>query len=180
MRRLVALAFKIAPTERKAWFEAMAAELDHVPEGVRWRFAAGCLLAAVTECMVSPQFLHAVARGVLIGGALIWAALNLRFAGRMSITDAFALEALGYGTASLFVVGALATARFGYRATVSLATPLIAVLAATVIFIRVGSAPAPTSDLYLALIVEDLLVLIFAVLVAVAAARHAAFRQELS
>lgn len=119
----IALALKIAPPERKAWFDAMAAELDHVPEAKRLHFAAGCLLAACRERLSSPQLLDAAARNLLIGGAMLWAALNIRFAGRMSVTDAFVLEAFGYGTALLFVIGALATARFGYRATIGLAAP---------------------------------------------------------
>lgn len=173
----VALALKIAPSERRAWFEAMAAELDHIPEAERMDFAAGCILAAVRECLASPQFLHTAARSLLIGAAILWAALNIRFAGRMSVTDAFVLEAFGYGTALLFVIGALATARFGYRATIGLAAPLITVLTLTAIFIRLGNAPTPTLNLYLALIVEDLVVLVFAVVVAGAAARFATGRQ---
>lgn len=177
-RGLIALAIKIAPPERQAWFEAMAAELDHVPEAERLLFAAGCVLAAVRARVVSPRFVHGIARGVLIGGAMGWAAMNIRFAGRMSVTDALALEALGYTTALLFVVGALATARFGYRATISLATPLIAVLAAVAISIRLGSAPAPLADLYFALILEDLAVLMMALVVAVAASRLIGAQRE--
>jgi len=74
-----ALAFKIAPQERRAWFEAMAAELDHVPQSKRWQFAVGCLLVAVLERLASPQFVNAAARSLLVGGAVVWAALNIRF-----------------------------------------------------------------------------------------------------
>ncbi len=177
-RGLIALAIKIAPPERRGWFEAMAAELDHVPEAELSLFAAGSVLAAVRERIVSPRFLHGIARGVLIGGAMGWAVMNIRFAGRMSVTDALVLEAVGYSTALLFVVGALATARFGYRATISLATPLIAVLAAVAISIRLGSVPAPLADLYFALILEDLAVLMMALVVAVAASRLISAQRE--
>ena len=169
-RALIVLAIKIAPHERRTWFEAMAAELDNVPVAERLLFAAGCVLAAVRERMVSPRFQHGIARGVLIGGAMGWAAMNIRFAGRMSVADAFVPEALGYATALVFVVGALATVRFGYRATIGLATPLIAVLVAVAMLIRAGSVPTPMPNLYFALILEDLAVLTMAVLVAVAAA----------
>lgn len=176
-RAFVVLAFKIAPPVRRSWFAAMAAEFDHVPETARWRFVAGCLFAAVSERMISPDFLHAVARNLLVGGAMVWAALNIRFAGRMSVNDTFVLEAFGYGTALLFGVGAIATARFGHRATISLAAPLIAVLSVAATIIWFGSAPTLMSNLYLALIVEDLVVLMFALAVACSAARLATFRQ---
>lgn len=178
-QRFIALAFKIAPEERRAWFEAMAAELEHVPQSSRWRFGAGCLLVAVRARLASPQVLTAAARSLLIGGAVAWAALNIRFAGRMSGSDAFALEAFGYGIAMVFIVGALATARFGYRATISLAAPLMALLAVAAAIIRFDSTATPMSHLYLALIVEDLAVLLCALVVAGAAARMAAERQEL-
>lgn len=170
---LMALAFKIAPPERRSWLEAMLAELDHVPKAERMHFAAGCLLAGCRERLVSPQFLQATARNLLIGGAMLWAALNIRFAGRMSVSDAFVLEAYGYCMALLFLVGAFATARFGNRATIGLAAPLIAALAATAAFIRLGSAPTATSNLYLALIVENLVVLALGLVVAQAATRFA-------
>ena len=177
-RGLLALAIKVAPPERKVWFTAMAAELDHVPEAERALFAAGCIFAAVRERMVSPRFLHGIVRGILIGGAMGWAAMNIRFAGRMSVTDASVLEAAAYTIALLFVVGALATARFGYRATISLAMPLIAVLAAVALSIRLGSLPTPMADLYFALIVEDLFILMVALLVAVAASRLISAQRE--
>lgn len=170
-RGLIALAVIIAPYERLAWFEAMAAELVNVPVAERLLFAAGCVLAAVRERMVSPRFQHGIARSVLIGGAMGWAAMNIRFAGRMSVADAFVPEALGYATALVFVIGALATVRFGYRATICLAMPLIAVLAAVATLIRPGSVQIPMANLYFALILEDLAVLMMAVLIAVAAAR---------
>ncbi|WP_301750174.1 hypothetical protein [uncultured Erythrobacter sp.] len=180
LHRLIALAFKIAPPERKSWVEAMVAELDHVPEAKRMHFAAGCLVAAGRERLGSPQFFQAASRNVLIVCAMLWAALNIRFAGRMSVSDAFALEAYGYCTALLFLIGAVATARFGVRATISLIAPLILALTATAAFIRLGSAPTPTSHLYLALIVENLAVLVCALVVAGAAARFATVRKGLN
>lgn len=171
------LALKIAPPHRRAWFDAMVAELDHVPDGKRWQFAVGCLFAAIRERLASPQFLHALARNLLIGGAMIWAAMNMRFAGRMSTMDAFAPEVFGYGIALLFVAGAFATARLGYRATIGLAVPLAVVLAVAAVIIRFGNAPTPVSNLYLALIVEDLAVLVFALVIAGAAARFVSVRR---
>jgi hypothetical protein len=178
-QRLVELAFKIAPPERRSWFEAMAAEINHVPEADRMHFAGGCLLAACRERLGSPQFLQAAARSLLIGGALLWAALNIRFAGRMSASDAFVLEAYGYCAALVFLIGALATARFGYRATIGLAAPLFTVMALAAAFVRLGDAPTPSTTVYLALILENLVVLVFALLIAGAAARFATVRKGL-
>ena len=136
-RRLLALALRIAPAERDGWFAAMAAEFDHAPGSARGRFALGCLLAAIRERVISPPFVNAAARGLLIGGAVFWAALNLRFSGRMSTAEALVPESLGYGTALIFTIGAFATARYGYRATIALAAPLMAVLALVAISLRI-------------------------------------------
>lgn len=136
-------------------------------------FAAGCFLTACRERLGSPQFLQVAARNLFISGALLWAALNIRFAGRMSVSDAIVLEAYGYCMALLFFIGALATARFGYRATIGLAGPLVTVLTLTAAFVRFGNAPTPTSNIYLALIVENLVVLLFALVVAGTLSRFA-------
>jgi len=175
--RLLALALRIAPTERHEWFAAMAAELDQVPVSARGRFSLGCLLAAIRERVISPQFVNAAARGLLIGGAVFWAGLNVRFAGRMSHAEALVPEALGYGTALIFATGAWVTARYGYRATIALAAPLMAVLALVAIFLRHGSAQAPLSNLTIALVVEDLVVLALAVAIAAFASRQTRMRQ---
>ncbi len=109
-----------------------------------------------------------------------WAALNIRFAGRMSVSDAIGFEAFGYGMALLFVTGALATAQFGFLITIRLTAPLIAVLTGAAMLIGFGGgAPPPVSSLYVALIVEDIAVLVAALVVASAAAHHAAIRKAL-
>jgi len=177
-RRLLALALWIAPAARREWFAAMCAEFDHVPVSARGRFALGCLLAAARERAISPQFINAAARSLLIGGAVVWAGLNIRFAGRMSATEALVPEVLGYGTALIFSIGALATARYGYRATIALAAPLMAVLAPVAIVLRFGSAQAPLTNLYIALVAEDLVVLALAVVIAAFAASRSRMRQE--
>lgn len=177
-RALLALASKIAPRERHEWFAAMVAEFDHVPDSARGRFALGCLLAAIRERVISPQFVNVASRSMLIGGAVFWAGLNLRFAGRMSANEALLPEAIGYGTALIFTIGALATARYGCRATIALASPLMAVLALVAVSIRFGSAHAPLSNLTIALMVEDLVVLALAVLIAAFAASRTRMRQE--
>lgn len=110
---------------------------------------------------------------------MIWAAMNIRFAGRMSVMHAVLPEAFAYGIALLFVVGAVATARSGYRATISLAVPVAAMLTVGALVIRFGNAPTPLSHLYFALIVEDLCVLLFALMIAGAAVRFIGVRQAL-
>lgn len=177
-RRRLALALRIAPPERREWFAAMAAEYEHVPASARDRFALGCLLAAIRERVISPQFVNAAARCLLIGGAVVWAALNIRFAGRMSNAEALVPEALGYGMALIFTIGALATARYGYRAMIALAAPLMAVLALVAISIRIGIPQAPLSNLTIALVVEDLVVLALAIVIASFAANRSRMRRE--
>jgi hypothetical protein len=177
-RQLLALARRIAPAERSEWFAAMAAEFDHVPASARGRFALGCLLAAIRERVISPHFVNAVARCTLIGGAVFWAALNLRFAGRMSVNNALVPEVFGYGTALIFAIGALATARHGCRATIALAAPLMAVLGLVAVSLRFASAQTPLSNLTIALMVEDLAILAVAVLIAAFATSHTRMRQE--
>lgn len=71
-----------------------------------------------------------------------------------------------------------ATARYGYRATIALAAPLMAVLALVAIFLHLGSAQAPLSNLTIALVVEDLVVLALAVAIAAFAAGRSRIRQE--
>lgn len=177
-RRLLGLALRIAPADRHEWFAAMAAEFEHVPASAQRRFALGCLLAAVRERAISPQFVNAAARSMLIGGAVFWAALNLRFAGRMSANQALVPEAIGYGTALIFTIGAFATAHHGYRATIALAAPLMAVLALVAVSLRFASAQAPLANLTIALMVEDLVVLALAVVIAAFAASRTRMRQE--
>jgi len=128
--------------------------------------------------VISPQFVNAAARGLLIGGAVFWAGLNVHFAGRMSHAEALVPEALGYGTALIFATGAWVTARYGYRATIALASPLMAVLALVAVSIRFGGAQAPLANLTIALMVEDLVVLALAVAIAAFAASRTRMRQE--
>ncbi|WP_379922693.1 hypothetical protein [Erythrobacter sp. R86502] len=170
-RGLIALAIKLAPSDRKIWFEAMAAEIHHVPDLQRTSFAAGCVVAAVRERLFSPLFVQSAARSILVMAAMGWAAMNIRFAGRMSVTAASGLEGFAYLMAFVFVVGAFATVRFGHRATIALAAPFMALLAVAAVTIRLGAASAPVSDLYVALIVEDLAILMAAVMMAMVADR---------
>jgi len=173
---LMSLARSLAPIGRGSWFQAMAAEFEYIPKAERLRFAAGCALAALKLRLGEPKFQLALAHGALVWGALGWALLNMRFAGRMSFADAFALEIFAYAKALLFVVGAAATARFGHRATIALASPLVIILTAAAVVIRFGQPQMEMSDLYVALILEDITVLISALLIAFGVGRLV-FRQ---
>ena len=85
--RLLAAATATLPADRRDWGEAMAAELDQVPERERterWRFAAGCALAAIfppggTRAMVGV----AGALAVTATGAAAWATGAALPAGRV-------------------------------------------------------------------------------------------------
>lgn len=50
-RICVGLARRAIPVHRADWLQAMLLELDHVPEPDRARFAAGCLVVAMSERM---------------------------------------------------------------------------------------------------------------------------------
>ena len=170
---LLALAMRIAPREKAEWFVAMRAEADHVPSAQRVRFAFGCLRAAVGARVLSPAFVQEAARQILVGGALGWAAMNLWFAGRVSTAETASLEMGAYVAAVLFALGAIATARFGFRATTALGVPLALVLMAVTVALWLFASPSPATDMHIALLVEDLAILLFALAIAVAAPRLA-------
>lgn len=174
---LLRLAVKIAPKQSARWFEAMAAELDHVPPASLHRFAIGCLTTAVHARIVSPSFLLASAHVVLVVGALAWAAMNAWFAGRMSSAHAAELAMFGYGIAATFAIGAFVTARFGLRATLALGTPLLVTLGLTALAIKVFAPYSADSPLYFALIVEDIATLILALGIAFSVPRCVAIKQ---
>lgn len=48
-RALLALAERVAPTERREWAQAMRAEAAYLPESARVRWAFGCLVAAIKQ-----------------------------------------------------------------------------------------------------------------------------------
>jgi len=51
---LLALATRLAPTERAEWIEAMRAEVAYLPEQARLRWALGCLVTAI-KLRVTPM-----------------------------------------------------------------------------------------------------------------------------
>ncbi len=174
---LLRLAIRIAPRERAGWIEAMAAEIDHVPDASLQRFAIGCLTTAVRARIASPGFILASAHATLVFGALGWAALNLWFAGRMSSADAAGPEMFGYSIAAAFALGALATARFGFKAVLGLGAPLLAVLGLTALAIKMLLPYSAVNALYFALIVEDIATLLLALGIAFSIPRLVAIRQ---
>lgn len=174
---LLRLAIKVAPQERVHWIEAMAAELDHVPDASVQRFAIGCLTTAVRARIASPGFILASAHLTLVFGALGWAALNLWFAGRMSLADAAGPEMFGYSIAAAFAFGALATANFGFKAVLGLGAPLLAVLGLSALAIKLLLPYSAVNVLYFALIVEDIATLLLALGIAFSIPRLVAIRK---
>lgn len=168
---LIRFAISIAPASRAGWFHAMAAELVHIPAAGRSRFVVGCLSAAVRERLVAPVSRQVVTRWLLVCGAMLWAGLNARLGGRLSVSDGSALEVFAYGMALVFAVGAAATAHFGYRVMRSLAASLAGVLVTAVLIMKLALPPSSSSALFVALMVEDLLVLALAASLAVVATR---------
>ncbi|MGB3166939.1 MAG: hypothetical protein WBA68_09210 [Alteraurantiacibacter sp.] len=172
-RFLLSLAARLAPPARAEWFDAVRCEAEHLPESQRNRFALGCLVAALRSRVSSGDFIRMGARHLLVGGALGWAALNLWFAGRMSTGAEASPGWLAYSMATLFAFGAAATARFGLRATIGLGAPLALCVTLAVIVIRSLGETTPLATLHVALLVEDLFVLLVALAIAFTAPRIA-------
>ena len=171
--RLMALAARLAPRERAEWIEAMRAESAHVPGHRALQFAAGCLWASMRARAASATFVEHAGRQLLVGGALGWAAINLWFAGRASAAELGVVETGAYVIAAIFVLGAVATARFGPRATIALGAPLAVLIGAAIIALWSKGAPLPSHKLQLALLIEDLAVLAVALAFAFAMPRLA-------
>ncbi len=165
-RILLRLAIQIAPPERTDWFEAALSELDYIPDAELPRFSFGCMIAAIQARVTSPQFILAVVRWFLVCGAIAWAGLNIWFAGRMSVSNQPSLERFTYCMAAIFALGAIATARFGFKATIGLGAPFCLLLALSAISVRIGMSNSPDAALHIALIIEDLAVLFLALLIA--------------
>lgn len=165
------LARKIAPMDRVEWIAAMAAEAEHVPDDQRFQFAFGCLIAAVHSRITSTEFIQTIARGVLIGGGVFWVLLNIRFAGRVTNTGTPDMRTFVYCMAAIFATGTLLTARSGFKAVLRLGIPFIGALGTAALTVRLGWPSSPTSNLYLALIAEDIVVMLIALLIALATLR---------
>jgi len=69
-RRLVALATRLLPPERRDWGQAMLAELDQIKgRAARWRFALGCVRVALAPPRVAEPPGLAVRAAVVVGAA---------------------------------------------------------------------------------------------------------------
>jgi hypothetical protein len=164
-RRLAELSVRITPAERRDWAEAIRAELDHVPADRSLGFALGAVVAAVRLRGAHPPFVLAFARYGLAAAALVWAALHLRLGAKLEGLP----STLSYAMSAVFAVGGLITAAAGLRLTALLASPLLLLVgvytAGTVAFLP----QSPNRAFYVALAVEEVFVLLMALLIAVAA-----------
>lgn len=75
---------RIAPADCEEWFAAIAAEFDHFPVSELRQFAIGCISIVAKERVAFLSFFHTAALGLVIGGTLFWAALNICFARHLS------------------------------------------------------------------------------------------------
>jgi|GEM_PF-1578905 len=173
---LAQAAVSASPPERREWAEAMRAEVDHLPDSDAAAFAAGCLWTAVRARVDSAGFVLGAARWGLVLAAILWAGLHLRLAGRMSAADAALPEALSYAAAAIYALGALATALFGLRVTAVLATPVLGLTAIYAAAAATLMPQSPNRAFYQALAVEEVAVLLAALLIALVAPRWAAAR----
>jgi hypothetical protein len=172
-RSLLRFAAKIAPSERRVWFDAMIVEMDHMPDNALLGFALGGFSTAIRERIASPSFILASARWLLVGGAMVWAAMHLWFAERIALEGASSLKFFTYCVAVIFIAGGIVTARFGLKVAAIFATPLIFLYGIAAAGINMLLPDTQETTLYLALIAEDISVLLVATLIAFAASRFA-------
>lgn len=170
---MVSFALQVAPPEQANWIRAMESEMAHIPDDDLISFAFGGVIAACRARLISALSIVAAARWLLIVGAAAWATLNIWFAGRMSSANAYSLEVSAYVIAAAFALGAIATARFGFKATIVLGAPLMCLLGLAALLVRNILPNSPIMELHFALILENLAVLLFALLIAFAIPRLA-------
>lgn len=169
----------VAPPERRDWAQAMRAEVANVPDSAAASFACGCLWATIRARAVSAPFILLTARWALVIGATAWSALNLWLAGRLSAADAALPATLAYVAAAIFALGALLTARLGLRATVVLATPVLVLAGLSAAGAELLLPASPHISLYQALALEDFVVLLMALLVALGVPQWVAARERI-
>jgi hypothetical protein len=174
---LMRLALTAAPPERRQWAEAMRAELAHLPDCDAASFAAGCLWATVRARAASPASILHATRWVLVFGALGWSAGNLWLAGRLSGLGAAAPATVAYVSAAVYAAGALLTGLLGLRATVVLATPVLALVGLVAARGEMLLPPSSHDRLYQALALEQSALLIVVLLIAAGVPRWAAARE---
>lgn len=167
----------VVPPERRTWAEAMRVEVEHLPDSAAPSFAGGCLWAAIRARAASAAFVLQATRWTLAAGAMIWSALNLRLADRLSVADASLPASFAYVAAGLYGLGALATARLGLRATAVLITPVLALSAICAATATVLTPRSPHSAFYQALAVEEVGILLMALLIALGVSSWAARRR---
>jgi hypothetical protein len=172
-RSLLRFAAKVAPPERRVWFDAMIVEMDHMPVDARLGFALGGFIAAIRERIASPAFILASTRWLLVGGAMAWAAMHLWFAERIALEGASSLKFFTYCVAVIFMAGGIVTVRFGLKVLAILGAPVIFLFGIAAAGINMLLPDSQDTTLYLALIAEDIFVLLVATLMAFAASRFA-------
>lgn len=107
-----ALAMKVAPVDRAVWFRAMQTEFEFIPAPQQFRFASGCLAAAVVWRIWTPEGVNKVTRAGLVAASASLSGLVTMhaFLGSFGPLDPM-MAALGLA----YAAGAAATARWGLR-----------------------------------------------------------------
>jgi len=173
---MIGLAKSIAPSDRKEWFDGMVAEFDHMPRQELLPFALGCLTTSVRLRARTREFALAAVRLALVVGAIMWSLAHIWFALRIWPEDVPLLVTASLVTAAIFAAGAVVTARFGLRVTTSLAVPALFTGTLVILFLLVFAAPGRSSEALTALLIEDVLMLVAAIVIAKAAQSYAAFK----
>lgn len=175
-RTLAALALRIAPPDRRAWAQALQAELAFVPARAATSFASGGLVMALRLRLAHPPLVLGAARYGLALAGLAWSALNFRLGLQVSGAQPWLPTWLLFAAAAVFAVGAIATAAGGLRLTSHLVVPALGLLAAVAGTAALLLPGAQHLAFYAALAVEDAFVLLMALLIATSAQRYAAGR----
>lgn len=176
-RTMVRFAEKVVPERKADWIVAMASELDYVPEREAIRFAAGCILCAVRAQTSSAAFVLVAAKWALIMGALTWSAMHINLAGRLAGAGQHIFLYALYCIAAIFAAGAIVTMRGGLRAMTRLGLPFLALLVIAALSNQFWTAPLPEHSNYVALLVEDISIMLLALGIAFSAKRLAKARK---
>lgn len=103
-------ALRVSPADREVWFKAMQREFEFMPPSQRFRFATGCLAAAIVWRIWTPQGVRRITQGGLVAASASLAAL---------VTVNSLLGTFGHlgpvmaGLGLAYAGGAVATARWG-------------------------------------------------------------------
>ena len=151
-RRLGVWAEHATPPARRAWAQAMRAELEHIDgDRAAIRFAVGCLWAAWSLRLRTPEGLLSAGRAGLVGGLGLMAGFCFVMAVIWETRGAPAALAAGLGLYYL-AAATLAARKSLQPLSVWLAGGLVS---NTIAWLALGAAPAGSQRFYSAVVLEE-------------------------